>query len=55
MDADIAEVSIGGSFGIARDKDGLLWTWGQNSNGELGLNDMKTRLYPHPILTLKRK
>ena len=48
-------MSVGGSFGIAKDKDGLLWTWGQNSNGELGLNDLKTRLYPHPILSLKRK
>ena len=28
VDADIIEVSVGGSFGIAKDKDGLLWTWG---------------------------
>ena len=55
VDSDISEVSVGGSFGIAKDKDGLLWTWGQNSYGELGLNDFKTRLYPHPILSLKRK
>ena len=55
VDADITEISIGGSFGIAQDKQGLLWTWGQNSNGELGLNDLKPRLYPHPILSLKRK
>ena len=33
----------------------MLWAWGQNTNGELGLNDLKTRLYPHPILSLKRK
>ena len=32
-----------------------MWTWGQNGAGELGLNDHKTRLYPHPILSLKRK
>lgn len=55
VDGDIVEVSVGGSFGIAKDKDGMLWTWGQNTNGELGLNDTKTRLYPHPILSLKRK
>ena len=23
--------------------------------GELGLSDQKTRLYPHPVLSLKRK
>ena len=28
VESDISEVSIGGSFGIAKDKDGLLWTWG---------------------------
>ena len=55
VDADIMEVSVGGCFGVAKDKEGLLWTWGQNSHGELGLSDFKTRLYPHPILSLKRK
>ena len=55
VDADIVEVSVGGSFGVAKDREGMLWTWGSNSNGELGLNDFKTRLYPHPILSLKRK
>ena len=35
IDADIEEVSVGGTFGIAKDKDGLLWSWGQNSQGEL--------------------
>jgi len=28
IDADITEVSIGGCFGVAKDKEGLLWTWG---------------------------
>ena len=28
VDADITEVSVGGCFGVAKDKDGLLWTWG---------------------------
>jgi len=40
---------------MAQDKEGLLWTWGQNQTGELGLNDLKTRLYPNPILSLKKK
>jgi len=55
IDSDITEVSVGGCFGVAKDKEGLLWSWGQNSSGELGLNDFKTRLYPHPVLSLKRK
>ena len=55
VDADITEVSIGGCFGVARDREGLLWTWGQNGAGELGLGDFKTRLHPHPIMSLKRK
>ncbi len=33
----------------------MLWTWGQNQFGELGLNDSKTRLYPQPLTALKRK
>ena len=55
VEQDMVQVSVGGSFGLAKDKDGMLWTWGQNTNGELGLNDLKTRLYPHPVLSLKRK
>jgi alpha-tubulin suppressor-like RCC1 family protein len=55
IDADIVDVSVGGSFGIAQDKEGLLWSWGTNSNGELGHSDLKTRIYPQPIMQLKRK
>jgi len=50
IDADIVDVSVGGSFGIAQDKEGLLWSWGTNQNGELGQSDLKTRVYPNPIL-----
>ncbi len=39
VDLDIIQVSIGGCFGAALDRDGLVWTWGSNSNGELGLGD----------------
>lgn len=48
-------MSVGGSFGIARDRDGNLFSWGQNQSGELGLSDLKTRLYPNPITALKQK
>jgi len=45
-DLDIIQVSIGGCFGAALDRDGLVWTWGSNSNGELGLGDFDPRAYP---------
>jgi alpha-tubulin suppressor-like RCC1 family protein len=28
LDKNICEVNIGGCFGLAKDKQGLLWTWG---------------------------
>jgi len=29
-------VSIGNHFGVAVNKDGLVYTWGHNNSGELG-------------------
>ena len=55
MDSDILDVSVGGCFGAAVDRDGLLWTWGSNSNGELGLADHEPRPYPYPVTHLKNK
>jgi alpha-tubulin suppressor-like RCC1 family protein len=48
-------MSVGGCFGAAVDKDGLLWTWGSNSSGELGLGDYEARPYPYPVIQLKNK
>ena len=39
---------ISNTFAIK--SDGSLWSWGLNSNGELGQSDLKTRVYPNPIL-----
>jgi alpha-tubulin suppressor-like RCC1 family protein len=33
---DVADVAAGGGFALARRTDGTLWTWGQNSQGQLG-------------------
>ena len=55
MDLDIVDVSIGGCFGAALDRHGMLWTWGSNSSGELGLGDFEPRNYPHPVAHLKNK
>jgi alpha-tubulin suppressor-like RCC1 family protein len=38
-----------GSSGAAIKTDGTLWTWGQNGNGELGINNLT--LTPTPVTT----
>jgi hypothetical protein len=45
----IADVSAFSSGGMALAGDGTLWTWGSNSNGELGLGDNVTRTHASPI------
>jgi len=55
IDSEIATVSVGGSFGIAKDKNGILWAWGQNDLGQLGSPDCSTQPYPKPIACLKKK
>lgn len=55
VDSDIVALSIGGCFGAAVDRDGLIWTWGSNSKGELGMGDFEARPYPFPVSQLKSK
>jgi alpha-tubulin suppressor-like RCC1 family protein len=40
------QVAGGGNFTAAIKTDGTLWTWGQNSYGQLGINDTTTRNTP---------
>lgn len=35
------------------DEKGFVWTWGENSEGELGLGDEARRDHPAPVLQLK--
>ena len=49
------DVSIGGCFGSALDKEGIIWTWGSNSSGELGLGDFEARPHPFPVTHIKGK
>lgn len=44
------QMSAGYGFVIALDKEGLMWTWGQNDIGQLGLGDLKERKYPAQVL-----
>ena len=39
----ISSLSVSGGSGYALDLDGKLWSWGSNSNGELGLGDFDQR------------
>ena len=48
-------MSIGGCFGAAIDRDGQMWTWGSNSNGELGVGDYEARPSPFPVMQLRKK
>ena len=48
-------MSLGASLGAAVDDKGLLWTWGSNQSGELGVGDCDPRVHPYPVLTLKGK
>jgi alpha-tubulin suppressor-like RCC1 family protein len=41
--------SMGGGAAAAIKTDGTLWTWGQNSNGRLGLNDRVYRSSPTQV------
>lgn len=48
-------MSIGGCFGAALDRDGMVWTWGSNANGELGTGDFEASSHPCPVTHLKHK
>ena len=49
------DISLGETLGAAVDSKGLLWTWGTNHSGELGVGDNEPRIHPYPVLTLKGK
>ena len=51
----IVDVSVGGCFGAAIDINHCIWTWGANSNGELGHGDYKERTTPFPLNALRGK
>lgn len=39
----------------AFDEKGMIWIWGENKQGQLGLNDYTNRTTPYPLLALKDK
>ncbi len=50
-DTDWVDISCGVGHVLALKRDGTLWAWGNNANGELGLGDSINRKYPQQINT----
>jgi alpha-tubulin suppressor-like RCC1 family protein len=50
-DSDWASVSAFDSYSLAIKKDGSLWAWGWNGNGQLGLDDTANRNVPTRVGT----
>lgn len=50
---DIINITTGHYHSIAKSKNGLVYTWGWNVHGQLGLNDIKDRFEPDLIVNFK--
>lgn len=46
------DVSVGNNFGAAVNRDGYIYTWGINNNGEIGQGDLDERGTPQVIKAL---
>ena len=55
ISADVDDVALGVTLSVAKDTNGMLWTWGANKHGELGFGDKDARSHPFPLLALKDK
>lgn len=51
----VVDVTLGLEVSVAIDNQGLAWSWGKNSHGELGVGDSQQRIHPFPLLNLKGK
>uniref|UniRef100_A0A7N6BZ48 HECT domain-containing protein n=1 Tax=Anabas testudineus TaxID=64144 RepID=A0A7N6BZ48_ANATE len=52
-DHQISQVMCGNQHCIALSRDGQLFTWGQNTSGQLGLGKGEpSKLFPHPLKSL---
>lgn len=48
-------VCCGASHSLARTASGLLWAWGCNEHGQLGLGDTKPRFRPEQVRFAMKK
>lgn len=51
----IIRCSIGKHTFAAVDEKEMVWVWGDNKQGQLGLNDYTNRQTPYPLLSLQGK
>lgn len=51
----IQNVALGNGFGLCFDSNGILYGWGNNNSGELGLGDYEHRTNINQIVTLQNK
>jgi len=49
---DVTAIACGRAHMLALRKDGTVWTWGANRNGQLGLGDTERRAAPAAVTTL---
>lgn len=54
VERDVMAVGAGWLHSLLLKRDGTVWSWGYNSEGELGLNDRTSRYSPTRIPTLSR-
>ncbi len=53
--SQIKDIDIGGNFGAAIDGNGVLYSWGSNASGELGLGDYEPRTGACQVHSLQGK
>lgn len=49
----VVRVCCGASHSLARTASGLLWAWGCNEHGQLGLGDTKPRFHPEQVKAMR--
>ena len=51
----VIDISLGINVSGWIDSSGLIWVWGSNTGGELGVGDCKEKNTPYPVMALKSK
>ena len=53
LKSPVSDIALGRYFGCVIDNIGNLYSWGQNSDGQLGLGDYESRNLPTLMISLK--